>query len=76
VPIFDLATGKEVLYFKDIHDQHINIARFANETPYLLATCSFDRAVKVWDLRAGPSAPIYRCTSKSKNVLITFSPDD
>lgn len=76
VPIFDLATGKRVLYFEDIHEKSINIARFANETPHLLATCSFDRAVKVWDMRVGSSAPIYTCASRSKNVLIAFSPDD
>jgi len=36
---------------RNIHDGHINIASCANHSPFLLLTCSFDRTLKLFDLR-------------------------
>lgn len=53
VRIFDLATSAEVTSLRDIHQRNINISRFANHSPHLIATSSFDGSVKLFDLRAG-----------------------
>ena len=37
--------------FENIHDDHINISRFAYHSPFVFATSSFDRTVKLWDSR-------------------------
>jgi hypothetical protein len=51
VKIFDLETGKPTRELKSIHNDHINISRFCNTSPFLFATCSFDSTIKTWDLR-------------------------
>lgn len=32
--------------FDDIHEDHINISRFANHSPFVFATSSFDKTVR------------------------------
>jgi WD domain, G-beta repeat len=65
--------------FKDIHENHINISRFSNTSPFLFATSSFDKTVKMWDARISLTSnccPIYSCSSKQGHVMLCFSPDD
>jgi WD40 repeat protein len=65
--------------FKDIHQNHINISRFSNTSPFLFATSSFDKTVKMWDARISLTSnccPIYSCSSKQGHVMLCFSPDD
>jgi hypothetical protein len=38
--------------YENIHEDHINISRFANHLPNILLTCSFDNTVKLWDNRS------------------------
>lgn len=38
--------GQVVREFADIHEDHINISRFANHSPFVFATSSFDRTVR------------------------------
>jgi hypothetical protein len=38
VHVSDLETGHKLRVLKNIHEGHINIARFANHMPYLLLT--------------------------------------
>ncbi|KAF0698775.1 Aste57867_10633 [Aphanomyces stellatus] len=76
VRIYDLGTGGLVRTFDDVHAKEINLSRFANHSPSLFATCSFDKTVKLWDLRANDATPIYTCTSQGENLTICFSPDD
>lgn len=45
VNVHDLQTGQMLRRLKNIHSQHINLARFANMMPYLLLTCSFDQQI-------------------------------
>ena len=52
VNILDLGTGQRLRQLKNIHQGHINIARFANGLPYLLLTCSFDRKLNMFDTRS------------------------
>lgn len=41
-----LETAKQMVRdFQDIHEDHINISRFANHSPFVFATSSFDRTV-------------------------------
>ncbi|CAM9822911.1 unnamed protein product [Discosporangium mesarthrocarpum] len=75
VRLFDLETGTVVCEFKRIHEDHINISRFANHSPFVFATSSFDRTVKAWDSRMRKK-PIYTCHSDNGNVMLCFSPDD
>lgn len=49
---YDLETGKVAQQYDFVHDGHINIARFANYSPHLFASSSFDRTIKLWDMRA------------------------
>ena len=51
VRIYDLETGKTMRDFEHIHDDHINISRFSYHSPFIFATSSFDRTVKLWDTR-------------------------
>jgi len=91
VRLYDLSTGTQFTTLKNIHDSHINIARFANEFPTLLLTCSFDGTVKLWDIRqkshrsshngmevesSSTTTPIYTVTNTSGNVMVCFSPND
>lgn len=83
--ISDLATGFKLRTLKNIHEGHVNIARFANQLPYLLLTSSFDHTLKCFDLRSNHTVrkgdvdvpvPIYTCSSRSGNVMVCFSPND
>jgi WD40 repeat protein len=76
VGVHDLSTGSIVRTYTNVHTQHINIARFANHMPNLLCSCSFDRTIKMWDVRVNLAAPIYTLTSDGGNVIVTFAPDD
>ncbi|CAB1107021.1 unnamed protein product [Ectocarpus sp. CCAP 1310/34] len=77
VKLFDLGTGQVVRDFEDVHEDHINISRFANHSPFVFATSSFDKTVKAWDSRVrADNAPIYTCHSEMGHVMLSFSPDD
>ncbi|RWW60924.1 hypothetical protein BHE74_00032050 [Ensete ventricosum] len=45
--------------FKDLHKEHINVVKFAHHSPTVFATASFDKDVKMWDLRQGTSQPCF-----------------
>nr|XP_016471033.1 PREDICTED: uncharacterized protein LOC107793237 isoform X1 [Nicotiana tabacum] len=76
VAIYDICSGKHLHLFGDMHQQPINVAKFAHHSPNLLVTSSFDRDVKLWDLRQTPSRPCYTASSSRGNVMVCFSPDD
>ncbi|EKX41632.1 hypothetical protein GUITHDRAFT_164342 [Guillardia theta CCMP2712] len=76
VALYDLKVGKKIQTFKSLHSQHINVLKFANFSPSLFATSSFDKDVKMWDLREGANRPIFTCRSDQGNVMVCFSPDD
>ncbi|CAM9662216.1 unnamed protein product [Scytosiphon promiscuus] len=77
VKLYDLGTGQVIRAFEDIHEDHINISRFANHSPFVFATSSFDKTVKAWDSRIRPdNSPIYTCNSEMGHVMLSFSPDD
>lgn len=76
VQIFDIATGQVSRVYKQIHEDHINISRFANHLPNILLTCSFDNTLKMWDTRDHYQVPIYSLQSEAGNVMVCFSPND
>ena len=76
VALYDLATGNRLQTFSNIHREPINVAKFAYHSPSLFATSSFDRDVKMWDLRQNPLQPCYTASSLRGNVMVCFSPDD
>ncbi|KAF4656178.1 hypothetical protein FOZ61_007134 [Perkinsus olseni] len=51
VALFDTTTGSMIGLLTDIHSHFINILRFANHSPHIFATSSFDHTCKIWDLR-------------------------
>ncbi len=51
VRLYDLETGAVVRTYEEIHNDHINISRFSNHSPHLFCSSSFDRTLKLWDLR-------------------------
>lgn len=76
VALYNIGSGKRVQIFKDLHQEHINVVRFANHSPTVFSTVSFDRKIKMWDLRQGTSQPCYTASSTRGNVMVCFSPDD
>eukprot|EP00949_MAST-11_sp_MAST-11-sp1_P004005 g4005.t1 len=76
VNVYDMATQELVRSYDGIHSDHINITRFANNSPNIFGTSSFDCTVKMWDLRLAGNKPIYTCKSEEGLVMLCFSPDD
>ncbi|XP_024965415.1 uncharacterized protein LOC112505706 isoform X1 [Cynara cardunculus var. scolymus] len=76
VALYDINTGKRLQVFTDMHQEHINVVKFANHSPSMFATSSFDHDVKMWDLRQKPIHPCYTASSSRGNVMVCFSPDD
>ncbi|KAK1439956.1 hypothetical protein QVD17_05781 [Tagetes erecta] len=76
VALYDISTGKRLQVFTSMHHRHINVVKFANHSPSMFATSSFDRDVKMWDLRQKPLYPCYTASSGRGNVMVCFSPDD
>lgn len=76
IAFYDIATGGRMELFRDLHCEPINVAKFANHSPFLFATSSFDCDVKMWDLRETPVRPCYTVSSSRENVMVCFSPDD
>lgn len=76
VALYDISSGKRLQVFTDMHKLHINVVKFANHSPSLFATSSFDKDVKMWDLRQKPIRPCYTASSSRGNVMVCFSPDD
>ncbi|XP_024005756.1 uncharacterized protein LOC18029531 isoform X2 [Eutrema salsugineum] len=76
VALYDIGSGTRLQVFANMHQEHINVVKFSNHSPSLFATSSFDRDVKLWDLRQEPSQPCYTASSTKGNVMVCFSPDD
>lgn len=76
VALYDINTGKHIDVFSDMHQRHINVAKFSNHSPSVFATSSFDRDVKMWDLRQGLLQPCFTASSSHGNVMVCFSHDD
>ncbi|RZS08834.1 hypothetical protein BHM03_00039860 [Ensete ventricosum] len=76
VALYDIGSGRRLQIFKDLHKEHINVVKFAHHSPTVFATASFDKDVKMWDLRQGTSQPCYTAPSSRGNVMVCFSPDD
>ena len=75
VALYDTACGRRLQVFTDMHREHINVVKFANHSPSIFATSSFDQDVKMWDLRQKPSFPCYTASTSRGNVMVCFSPD-
>lgn len=76
VAIYDITGGKCLQLFEDMHQGPINVAKFTHHSPSMFITSSFDRDVKMWDLRQKPIRPCYTVSSSRGNVMACFSPDD
>uniref|UniRef100_A0A5B7C1Q0 U2A'/phosphoprotein 32 family A C-terminal domain-containing protein n=1 Tax=Davidia involucrata TaxID=16924 RepID=A0A5B7C1Q0_DAVIN len=76
VALYDISSGRCLNVFTDMHQEHINVVKFANHSPSIFATSSFDQDVKLWDLRQKPIQPCYTASSSRGNVMVCFSPDD
>lgn len=76
VALYDIGSGRRLHMFTDMHREHINVVKFANHSPSVFATSSFDQDVKMWDLRQKPLRPCYTASSSRGNVMVCFSPDD
>ncbi|KAK9037920.1 hypothetical protein V6N11_022818 [Hibiscus sabdariffa] len=76
VALYDISSGRRLQVFTNMHREPINVAKFAHHTPFMFATSSFDKDVKMWDLRERPDNPCYTASSSRGNVMVCFSPDD
>ncbi|CAH8379938.1 unnamed protein product [Eruca vesicaria subsp. sativa] len=76
VALYDIGSGTRLQVFANMHQEHINVVKFSNHSPSVFATSSFDKDVKLWDLRQEPSQPCYTASSNKGNVMVCFSPDD
>jgi len=75
VCLYDVETGV-CDKFPALHEQQINVVKFANHDPNIFATSSFDKGIKLFDLRAGVSKPVFSRQSDNGNVMVCFSYDD
>jgi len=76
VALYDIGTGRLLQLLNNLHQEPINVAKFAYHSPFMFATSSFDHDVKMWDLRQRMVRPCYSATSSRGNVMVCFSPDD
>lgn len=76
VGLYDISSGKCLQVFTDMHQEHINVVKFSNHSPSIFATSSFDRDIKLWDLRQNQTRACYTSSSSRGNVMVCFSPDD
>ncbi|GJQ15468.1 hypothetical protein GpartN1_g7259.t1 [Galdieria partita] len=80
IGVYDIRTGIKVQTLKECHSEHINVTRFSNLSPFLFATSSFDRSIKLFDIREPPvngrQMPIFVRSSRMGTVMVCFSPDD
>jgi WD40 repeat protein len=74
--VYDVETAAVVRRYEGAHEHHINVLKFSYHDPNLLATSSLDRSYKLWDIRDADRRPIYTSLSKTRNVMLCFSPDD
>lgn len=76
--LYDIVTGRKLTTFRGMHQNFINILRFAHRSPHVFATASFDHTCKVWDLRqpSTPLQPVRVFQTDTLNVMCSFSPDD
>jgi len=80
INIYDINTSIILQQYKNIHNNHINISRFCNLSPFIFATSSFDSTIKTWDLRQSNlhnnNNPIYKLQCDNGIVMINFSYHD
>mmetsp|Transcript_46206 Transcript_46206/g.83213 ORF Transcript_46206/g.83213 Transcript_46206/m.83213 type:complete len:284 (+) Transcript_46206:2-853(+) len=79
VGLYNVMTGRRMKTFRSLHQNFINILRFAHRSPHLFATASFDHTCKVWDLRdpnIHADKPAMCCSTETLNVMCSFAPDD
>ncbi|XP_021632798.1 uncharacterized protein LOC110629901 isoform X4 [Manihot esculenta] len=76
VALYDINSRRRIQLFTNMHREPINVAKFSHHSPFIFATSSFDRDVKLWDLRQKPEQPCYTASSSRGNVMVCFSPDD
>eukprot|EP00899_Mesostigma_viride_P005730 jgi/Mesvir1/15158/Mv26216-RA.3 len=76
VGLYDLSTGQQLQRFQNLHKEHINVVKFSHSAPSIFATSSFDRDIKLWDVRRRMDTPLYTARSSRGNVMVCFSPDD
>ncbi len=80
IRLYDLGCGLELETIHGCHSEHINVLKFAHRNPNLFVTSSFDKSVKLWDLRerrpGGTRRPVFESESETGNVMVCFSPDD
>ncbi|PRP82485.1 hypothetical protein PROFUN_09732 [Planoprotostelium fungivorum] len=76
IRLFDMATAKTLVTVEDLHLDSINVLKFSNTNPNLFATSSFDKTIKLWDIRQPLTQPIYTRASTMPLVMVTWSPCD
>jgi WD40 repeat protein len=76
VSLFNFELPRPVQILRGLHTEHINVVKFANHAPNLLMSSSFDRSVKLWDIRTPNGTAVWTYQMRSPTVMAVFSPDD
>ena len=76
VNLFDYETMKIKHVFSQMHRNIVNVAKYANQDPHLLTTCSYDGSVCMWDTRTDCTQPIHRYVGETQFITTIFSSND
>jgi hypothetical protein len=76
--IYDIHTGRVLHRAHDVHNHSINVSRFANNSPHIMATASYDQTCKLWDIRQPliTEKVVKVLNTGGPNVMCAFSPGD
>ncbi|KAL7716401.1 Uncharacterized protein QTN25_006045 [Entamoeba marina] len=76
VNLFDFETRQLLHVYGSFHTGSVNVAKFANISPFLFTTCSFDSSAAIWDIRTDCTNPVIRYRSQTPLITTVFSGDD
>ena len=76
VNLYDYETMHITHLYSQMHRETVNVAKFANQHPELLTTCSFDKSACIWDTRTDCRQPVHKFVGETLLITTIFSSND